>query len=90
MATINLEQVIWTLARIDPASQRSHTQRPWIAMQTLEAIRDQLRKMTDAQLTEHGKTLRKFCRRLPGQKIDKRWLMELDEARAEWRRRHPK
>jgi hypothetical protein len=45
--------------------------------------------MSDAQLIEHGKNAWKFCRRVPGQKIDTRWLMELNEAREEWRRRHP-
>jgi hypothetical protein len=56
---------------------------------TLEETRTQLEKMTDAQLTEHGKTLRTFCRPTPGHGINKGWLMQLTEARAEWRRRHP-
>jgi hypothetical protein len=58
-------------------------------MKTVEEIRAELAKMSDAQLTDHGKTLRKSCRRLPGQKIDKEKLMQLNEARAEWQRRHP-
>jgi hypothetical protein len=58
-------------------------------MKTTKAIRAELEKMSDAQLIEHGTTLRGFCRRIPGQKIDKGWLMQLNEARAEWMRRHP-
>jgi hypothetical protein len=57
-------------------------------MKTSKKIRAELAKMTDAQLIEHGKTIRKFCRRVSGQKIDKGWLMQWNEARAEWRRRH--
>lgn len=58
-------------------------------MKTSEEIRAELAKMSDVQLTEHGKNARKFCRRVSGQKIEKRWLMELNEAREEWKRRHP-
>jgi hypothetical protein len=58
-------------------------------MKTAKKIRAELAKMTDAELIEHGKTIRKFCRRVAGQKIDKQWLTQLNEARAEWRRRHP-
>jgi hypothetical protein len=55
----------------------------------VEEIRAELAKMSDAQLIEHGKLLRKSCRRLPGQKIDKEKMMQLNEARAEWQRRYP-
>jgi|SRR5450432_1669372 hypothetical protein len=48
-----------------------------------------LAKVSDAQLFEHGKTLRQFCRRVPGQKIDRVWLMQLNEDRAEGKWRHP-
>jgi hypothetical protein len=58
-------------------------------MKTPEEIRAELAKMSDAQLIEHGKTLRSFCRPTPGHGIDKGWLMHLNEARAEWRQRHP-
>jgi hypothetical protein len=58
-------------------------------MKTIKEIRAELAKMSDTQLIEHGKILRGFCRRIPGQKIDKGWLMQLNEARAEWMRRHP-
>lgn len=58
-------------------------------MKTPGEVRAELAKMSDAQLIEHGKTLRQFCRRKAGQKVDKGWLMQLNEARAEWKRRHP-
>jgi hypothetical protein len=58
-------------------------------MKTPEEVRAQLQKMTDAQLIEHGKTLRAFCRPTPGHGVDKGWLMQLNEARKEWKRRHP-
>ena len=58
-------------------------------MKTSKEIRSELTAMTDAQLIDHGKTLRKSCRRVPGQKIDKDLLWQLNEARAEWQRRYP-
>jgi hypothetical protein len=58
-------------------------------MKTLGEVRAEIEKMSDAQLIEHGKMLRPFCRPMQGQKINKDWLMQLNEARAEWRRRHP-
>jgi hypothetical protein len=58
-------------------------------MKTVKEIRAELAKMSDAQLIEHGKTLRKNCRRVQGQKIDKKWLIQLNEARAEWMQRYP-
>ena len=60
-----------------------------IASEKVKESRAELAKMSDAQLIEHGKLLRKSCRRLPGQKIDKDKLMQLNEARAEWQRRYP-
>jgi hypothetical protein len=60
-----------------------------IASKKVEESPAELAKMSDAELIEHGKLLRKSCRRLPGQKIDKEKLMQLNEARAEWQRRYP-
>jgi hypothetical protein len=48
-----------------------------------EEIHAQLEKMSDAELIEHGKTLRALCRPTKGQGIDKGWLMQLDQSRAE-------
>jgi hypothetical protein len=54
----------------------------------LEEHRARLRKMTDAQLLRHGRAA------LEQVKNDKNPLpvhvVQLNEARAEWRRRHPK
>ena len=58
-------------------------------MKKVEEVRAELAKMSDAQLIEYGKNARKLCRRVPGQKIDKVWLTQLNEARAEWKRRYP-
>jgi hypothetical protein len=60
-----------------------------LRMKTPEETGAELAKMSDEELTEHGKTLRKFCRRVAEQKIEKEWLIQLSEARAEWKRRHP-
>jgi hypothetical protein len=56
---------------------------------TLEELHAELVKMSDTQLIEHGKMLRSYCRPVRGQGIDRGWLMQLNDARAEWRRRHP-
>jgi hypothetical protein len=73
----------------DPFPFTRETMSIGFRMKTIKEIRAELAKMSDTQLIEHGKTLRGFCRRIPGQKIDKGWLMQLNEARAEWMRRHP-
>ena len=46
-----------------------------------------LRKMTDAQLTSFGKAARSLCRDPKCPEVFKR---HLEEAKAEWRHRHPK
>jgi hypothetical protein len=49
-------------------------------MKTVKEIRAELTKMSDAQLIEHGKTLRQFCRPTPGRGIDRDWLMQLKRS----------
>ena len=53
----------------------------------LRKLREQLRAMSDQELIRFGKALR----RLAGQRVsgvpDR--INRLEEARAEWRRRHP-
>jgi hypothetical protein len=56
-------------------------------MKTREEIRVQLSEMSDAQLIEHGKTLREFAKPSPGRDGHKIWILQLEEAREEWRRR---
>jgi hypothetical protein len=58
-------------------------------MKTLEEIREELAKLTDAQLFERGKTLRQFAKPRPGQGPDVEWTRQLNEARAQWKCRHP-
>jgi len=55
----------------------------------LESLRSKLRNMTEAELVQCGKTLRdRWDKSLNADQ--KKNLIELREARAEWRRRHPK
>ena len=53
----------------------------------LEQLRARLRKMSDAQLVNFGKAARSLCR---DPKCPDTFKCQLQEARAEWRRRHPK
>ena len=46
-----------------------------------------LLKMTDAQLASFGKAARSLCRDPKCPEVFKR---QLEEAKTEWRRRHPK
>jgi hypothetical protein len=58
----------------------------------LEALRERLRTMTDAKLLRFGKDNRYMCS--PYANLSKppleAFVIQLHEARAEWRRRHPK
>jgi hypothetical protein len=53
----------------------------------VENLRERLRKMSDKDLIQYGKAARSLCRDPRGYAEFK---VQLDEARAEWRRRHPK
>ena len=57
------------------------------ATDELEQLRTRLRKMTDAQLVSFGKAARSLCRDPKCPEVFKR---QLEEAKTEWRRRHPK
>jgi hypothetical protein len=59
---------------------------------TVESYRERLRKMSDQQLIETGKAARYMCSRKAnlGQPPLEIYVVHLREARAEWRRRHPK
>ena len=58
----------------------------------VETLRARLRKMTDAELLRFGKDNRYMCS--PYANLRKppleAFVVQLREARAEWRRRHPK
>jgi hypothetical protein len=55
-----------------------------------ERTPEELRKMSDSELRKHGRSLREFCKPDHTGKINEDWLRQLNEARAEWKRRHPK
>lgn len=56
----------------------------------VEQFRSQLRKMSDEELVKCGKQIASIRgphpRHTPQKDV---WSTQLDEARAEWRRRHP-
>jgi hypothetical protein len=60
----------------------------------LHALRDRLEKMTDAELIVFGKQMRGLCYPLTydgdGKPVVCAFSIQLDEARDEWRRRHPR
>jgi hypothetical protein len=58
---------------------------------SIEQIRERLRKMTDKELREYGRASAHMAdpRKNHG-KPNPSFQVQLDEARAEWRRRHPK
>ena len=53
----------------------------------LEQLRARLRKMSDDELMRFGKAARFLCRDPRCPEVFKR---QLEEAKTEWRRRHPK
>ena len=55
----------------------------------LQKLRVRLRLMSDEELVRFGKTVRGLSEPRVGVTPDP-WKEQLQEARAEWRRRHPK
>jgi len=55
----------------------------------LQKLRERLRQMSDEELIKFGKEARKLAepRIIP---VPDPWKAQLEEARGEWRRRHPK
>jgi hypothetical protein len=55
----------------------------------LGQLREKLRKMTDRQLRGYGNEFRKFCKseRKQGREPEVAFVIRLEEATAEWRRR---
>lgn len=51
------------------------------------AIRERVRRMTDAQLAAHGKALQFMTDPSTQREIRATYRVQLEEARAEWRRR---
>ena len=55
----------------------------------LQKLRERLRSMTDTELVKFGKAVRGLSEPRVGV-IPDPWKEQLQEARAEWRRRRPK
>jgi hypothetical protein len=56
----------------------------------LERIRARIRKMTDRELREYGRDAAHMADPRRNRNPNPSFQVQLDEARAEWRRRHPK
>ena len=56
---------------------------------TMAKLREQLRQMSDEDLIRFGREVRKLGEPRVGVTPDP-WKEQLELARAEWRRRHPK
>jgi hypothetical protein len=57
----------------------------------IERIRERLRKMSDLELRHYGRAARDLA--IPKRNFgppNPAFKIQLDEARAEWRRRHPR
>jgi len=58
----------------------------------LDAIRARIKRMTDDQLLRYGQSAKYMCSPTAnrGKPARPEFVVQLEEARAEWRRRHPK
>ena len=58
---------------------------------TVDALRERLRKMPDDKLREFGAAARYMCspKAMMGKPPLPVYVVQLKEARAEWKRRHP-
>jgi hypothetical protein len=58
----------------------------------VEQVRSRLVKMTDAELSRFGKAAKYMCskRANMGKPPRQSFVVQLDEAQTEWRKRHPK
>ena len=53
----------------------------------LDELRTRLRRMSDEELLRFGKAARFMCSDKSPRQV---FVVQLEEARAEWKRRHPK
>jgi len=56
---------------------------------TLRKLRERLRLMSDTELIQFGKEVRALSEPKRVSPRPDPWKAQLEEARAEWRRRHP-
>jgi hypothetical protein len=57
---------------------------------TLQRLRERLRKMSDEELIKFGKAVRSLCYPPRVSPTPNPFLEQLEMAREEWRRRHPR
>jgi hypothetical protein len=55
----------------------------------IERIRERIRKMSDAELRKYGRAARDLSDPRKNRNPNPSFKIQLDEARAEWKRRHP-
>ena len=55
----------------------------------IERIRERLHNMTDRELREYGRAAAHMADPRKNRNPNPSFQIQLDEARAEWRRRHP-
>jgi hypothetical protein len=61
------------------------------APDSLDAIRERIRRMTDAELIDYGRAAREMAKPANNHGTpNPAFAVQLEEARQEWRRRHPK
>ena len=59
--------------------------------ENIEQIRERIRKMSDAELRKYGRAARDLSDPMKNLgKPNPAFQVQLDDARAEWKRRHPK
>jgi hypothetical protein len=58
----------------------------------VEKYRLQIEKMSDTELRKEGRMLADLCRpqKSPHMQPNDQWIIQLQECRALWRKRHPK
>ena len=56
--------------------------------ENVEQIRDRIRKMTDQELREYGRSAASMADPRKNRNPNPSFQVQLDEARAEWKRRH--
>jgi hypothetical protein len=54
-----------------------------------ESFSKRLAKLTDSELSRHGKASSEMCKSGFGEAPRETFVIQLEECRAEWKRRHP-
>jgi hypothetical protein len=82
--------VIFCPSRSLPATAGGDMQGISADAENVEQIRKTIRKMSDSELLRYGTACKRMCSPEVnfGEPPPKAWVVQLQEARAEWRRRH--